>query len=930
MSGTIRPRARVAAAAPRVAALLLAALLAATSGRTLGQEPAPPAAVPPAAEHPAIVPPATVPPATEGDAPRDAAAADLVQRGNAARQAGRLPEAVESYRAATALAPRRYEIRILLADTLRRLNRAPESAAVYEAAITIDPTRHEAYVGQALLRRAAYDFDGAAAIADAGLARVGAAGRVELLVSLGETRRREGRAQEAADFFARALAAGAESTTARAGLAHLKEDRGDLDGAIAQWDLYLKARPDDAAADLRRTDLKELSAGVAAVRSTAVSSAGDGAGGAAIWSELGRLLAVAGDATGAAEAWRTALKRDAANAPARRGLALALEAQGDPRSAAAEFRRLLRTRSGDGIALYHLIALARRQGDARGEESAWSDLVTKRPDDLYAARAFALFVARSSPDLRARALAHGDAPATPARQRLDALLLADADDWKGAGDAIYGALRSDSTDPFTLEVLNDLLARRPALLADLGQRATQEVAAGTGRDAAASLLLLARLSSVAGHDAAARSLVGRAAGLAPGSSQVHSALAELASQERADHGPALGELAKAVDLDPGRLTAQIDLCLALLRTGHAAQARDAAARALEKIPDSGPLRSLLGAARADLGDLEGAAAAYAAALSADPADNFHLARSQYPMVLAGLGRSLEARRALSGTMPELPELAYLEAWQFARDTCRDRSFNGQSWIAWRDRFSGRLTTIAEAHQAIAAMLASLGDPYTRLRDPEETAAVYLGRHGGPAGPDPLGRNRPSGETVVTRDLPGDLGYIQIANLTDPNAVAAVRAALLTMREKAGLVIDLRGNTGGLTRSADEVADMLLGPGKETGDEITPGGTVHRRSGGSGALNDRPVTVLVDGQTASAAERLAASLEQAGRATLSGDPTFGKGLFQNARVLPGGHTVLVSAGEALGPDGQPIQKRGLRPQTPAPPPSADADAHPESH
>jgi carboxyl-terminal processing protease len=125
--------------------------------------------------------------------------------------------------------------------------------------------------------------------------------------------------------------------------------------------------------------------------------------------------------------------------------------------------------------------------------------------------------------------------------------------------------------------------------------------------------------------------------------------------------------------------------------------------------------------------------------------------------------------------------------------------------------------------------------------------------------------------------------------------------------------------------------MLLGPGKETGDEVTPGGTVHRRSGGSGALNDLPVTVLVDGQTASAAERLAASLEQGGRATLAGDQTYGKGLFQNARVLPGGHTVLVSAGEALGPDGQPIQKRGLRPSAPAsaPPQPGDA-AHPDSN
>jgi C-terminal processing protease CtpA/Prc/predicted Zn-dependent protease len=914
---TVRPRAPVALAA----ALTLAAPLTAFSAAS-AQETAAPASTPPAAGEQT--------PEGQGS-PQDSATADLVQRGNAARQAGRLPEAVEAYRAAAVLTPRRYEIRILLADTLRRLNRTAESATAYEAAAQIDPTRHEAYVGQALLRRAAYDFDGAAGIAEAGLTRVGEIGRVELLISLGETRRREGRMREAAELFARALAVSAESPTAHAGLAHVKEEQGDLDGAILQWDLYLKGKPDDAAADLRRTELKEVRAGVAAMRATAASSAGEGPAGAPVWRELARLLAVTGDAQGAAEAWRAALKRDGASAAAHRGLALALEAQGDLKSAAGEFRRVLRGLPDDGISLYHLVALARRQGDARGEEAGWLDLVAKRPDDLYAARACALFVGRSAPAVRTRALAHGDTPATPARLRFDALLLGDADDWKGAGDAIYGALRRDPTDPFTLDVLTDLLTRRPALLGELGQRATQEVAAGTGEDPVAALLLLARLTSLAGHDAAARPLIGRAATAAPASSQVHSALAEQAWQQRPDHAPALGELARAVDLDPGRLTAQVDLCLALLRSGHPAQAKAAVTRALERITNSGPLLSLLGAARADLGDLEGAAAAYAAALVADPADNLHLARSQYPMVLAGLGRNLEARRALAGTMPELPELAYLEAWQFARDTCHDRSFNGQSWIAWRDRFAGRLATTREAHQAIAEMLLSLGDPYTRLRDPEETAAVYLGRHGGPAGPDLLGRNRPSGETVVTGDLPGDLGYIQIANLTDPKAVAAVRDALAAMRGKEGLVIDLRGNTGGLTRSADEVADMLLGPDTESGTDVTPGGTVRRKSGGDGAIYDRPVTVLVDGQTASAAERLAASLEQAGRATLAGEPTFGKGLFQNARVLPGGHTVLVSAGEALGPDGQPIQKRGLRPQAPAPatPPLPDT-AHPDSN
>jgi len=119
-----------------------------------------------------------------------------------------------------------------------------------------------------------------------------------------------------------------------------------------------------------------------------------------------------------------------------------------------------------------------------------------------------------------------------------------------------------------------------------------------------------------------------------------------------------------------------------------------------------------------------------------------------------------------------------------------------------------------------------------------------------------------------------------------------------------------------------VADLLIGPGVEVGSESGAGGTSERVTGGGGAVTRKPVTVLVDGQTASAAERLAGSLEAAGRAAVVGDPTYGKGLFQTSRVLPGGHTVLVSTGETLDRGGESIQGRGVRSMR-APQPPADA-------
>jgi len=190
--------------------------------------------------------------------------------------------------------------------------------------------------------------------------------------------------------------------------------------------------------------------------------------------------------------------------------------------------------------------------------------------------------------------------------------------------------------------------------------------------------------------------------------------------------------------------------------------------------------------------------------------------------------------------------------------------------------------------------------------------VWLTRHQATAaGRDALGRNVPGGATVTTGDLPGNLGYVQIANFTDPNAVRELRKALAALGDKSGIVLDLRGNTGGLTKSADEAADLLIGPGAEVGSESGPEGTAERVTGGDGAATRQPLTVLVDGQTASAAERLAGSLGASGRAEIVGDPTYGKGLFQTSRVLPGGYMVLVSTGETLDRDGAPVQGRGVR-------------------
>ena len=324
---------------------------------------------------------------------------ELVQRGNIARRKGRTDEAITAYREARRIAPLHFEVRILLADTLRRAGR-PEATAEYEAAVRLDAARPEGYIGQALMRRSVFDYAGAAAIVERGLKNAAADARADLIAHLGEVRRREGRLETAFGLFTKALASKSAAVKAHAGLARVAEDRGDLDGALRHWDRYLASRPEETAAALRRQELKELRAAIAALRAAVERAPGTG-----VRAELGRLLMVSGAAVDAAGVYRGALKTDPRRWEALRGLALALRAAGDSRGAAAAFRDLLEVRRGDATALYHMVALAREAGDLDAEESAWLDLLAARPADGFAARAFAGFVERAGEDALRLAIA---------------------------------------------------------------------------------------------------------------------------------------------------------------------------------------------------------------------------------------------------------------------------------------------------------------------------------------------------------------------------------------------------------------------------------------------------------------------------------------------------------------------------------------------
>jgi carboxyl-terminal processing protease len=144
--------------------------------------------------------------------------------------------------------------------------------------------------------------------------------------------------------------------------------------------------------------------------------------------------------------------------------------------------------------------------------------------------------------------------------------------------------------------------------------------------------------------------------------------------------------------------------------------------------------------------------------------------------------------------------------------------------------------------------------------------------------------------------------------------AALVAGLGQTPAPSGLVIDLRGNRGGVLRQAVLIADTLLPAGEiAAAAGRDPDADQKFAAEGSDITAGLPMVILVDGQTASAAEILAAALADNRRAVVVGSSTLGKGLVQAVTILPDGGELFITWSRVLAPRGWPLQTLGVIPQ-----------------
>ena len=176
-------------------------------------------------------------------------------------------------------------------------------------------------------------------------------------------------------------------------------------------------------------------------------------------------------------------------------------------------------------------------------------------------------------------------------------------------------------------------------------------------------------------------------------------------------------------------------------------------------------------------------------------------------------------------------------------------------------------------------------------------------------------------SVRAESLPGDFGYVRITQFSDstPDDLVQALSTLVHRAPKAafrplrGLVLDLRGNPGGVLEAAVSVADAFLDTGVIVrADGRTPESRFEMSATPGDALDGQPLVVLVDGGSASGSEIVAGALRDHGRATLMGERTFGKGSVQTVIPLRGGQALKLTTSLYFTPAGTSIHERGLEP------------------
>ncbi len=271
------------------------------------------------------------------------------------------------------------------------------------------------------------------------------------------------------------------------------------------------------------------------------------------------------------------------------------------------------------------------------------------------------------------------------------------------------------------------------------------------------------------------------------------------------------------------------------------------------------------------------------------------------------------------TDENLYEQSFHKAWKLVEDNTAYTE-RLERWKEWEHKFDGKLKNKQDLELALTKALNNFGDKYTYFRNEDQTSSSRK------ADQDP---------EAVSFDMPGpQLAHISIHNFSSVHTADELETALLKCKNCTGYILDLRNNHGGYVEQALACFELLVEHGKfvqmkgrEDGapyEEIISlesdcikrevNGSMFSESRRKNETANKPMIVLIDENTRSAAEMLAGALRDVDRAVLVGRRTFGKGVVQCSWTIEPACSIKVTMAKYFLPSGEDINGAGINPDT----------------
>ena len=201
---------------------------------------------------------------------------------------------------------------------------------------------------------------------------------------------------------------------------------------------------------------------------------------------------------------------------------------------------------------------------------------------------------------------------------------------------------------------------------------------------------------------------------------------------------------------------------------------------------------------------------------------------------------------------------------------------------------------------------------TLVRGPENSVVELVILRDGKKIAKKIKRKEIKIKNVKSSIIDNHIGYIQIISFMGGSTPNEFMEALENTKNTDSLIIDLRGNTGGLLDNAVFIANRFINQGEIVEIIYRNGHKKSIEAKSDEKILNKPVVLLVNGASASASEIFSGALKDYKKATIVGRKTFGKGLVQKVVPLPNQTGVNVTVARYLTPNGTDIHKMGIEP------------------